>query len=217
MPVLYHRGKQQIYNQIQNRLEAKILDDELKECERKQIRENQEKMNLEDLKVQRQHAQARKTTALTESHTCLGWRATHTQVFVSPLTGCRLPGPGEEEGGAAATAGGGHAYKCWDHAGQGAEEGGGEAGWHERYGIHQKQTGQLINKQIIDASPRTITNPHSHTVQLNNIQCFLTSAGEGSRVWSRAETNQEGEGAWDCKAKGSAGKSKRLRSRAGQE
>ncbi|XP_030260197.1 cilia- and flagella-associated protein 45 isoform X2 [Sparus aurata] len=45
------RGKQQIYDQIQNRLEAKILDDELKECERKQIRENQEKMNLEDLKA----------------------------------------------------------------------------------------------------------------------------------------------------------------------
>ncbi|XP_036930514.1 cilia- and flagella-associated protein 45 isoform X1 [Acanthopagrus latus] len=61
------RGKQQIFDQIQNRREAKILDDELKECERKQTRENQERMNQEDLKVQRQHAKALKT-ALTETH-----------------------------------------------------------------------------------------------------------------------------------------------------
>ncbi|KAM8767905.1 cilia- and flagella-associated protein 45 [Acanthopagrus schlegelii] len=45
------RGKLQISDQIQNRREAKILDDELKECERKQTRENQERMNQEDLKA----------------------------------------------------------------------------------------------------------------------------------------------------------------------
>ncbi|XP_073351284.1 cilia- and flagella-associated protein 45 [Pagrus major] len=45
------RGKQQIYDQIQDRLVGKILEDELKECERQETRENQEKMNLEDLKA----------------------------------------------------------------------------------------------------------------------------------------------------------------------
>lgn len=43
---------QQIYNQIQQRLEEKQVQDEIKEQERYQIREKQEKMNLEDLKVQ---------------------------------------------------------------------------------------------------------------------------------------------------------------------
>lgn len=45
---------QKIYNQIQQRLEEKQLQDEMKEHERHQIRETQEKMNLEDLKVQTQ-------------------------------------------------------------------------------------------------------------------------------------------------------------------
>lgn len=42
---------QQIYDQIQQRLEEKQLQEEMKEQERQQIRENQERMNLEDLKV----------------------------------------------------------------------------------------------------------------------------------------------------------------------
>ncbi|XP_071327968.1 cilia- and flagella-associated protein 45 [Trachinotus anak] len=44
-------GMQQIYDQIKQRMEEKQLQDELKELERQQIRENQEKMNLEDLKA----------------------------------------------------------------------------------------------------------------------------------------------------------------------
>ena len=53
------------------------MDDELKECERKQTRENQERMNQEDLKVQRQHAKALKT-ALTETHILRVMCNTHT-------------------------------------------------------------------------------------------------------------------------------------------
>lgn len=49
--ILYSRGKQQISDQIQQRLEEKQLQEEMKEQERQQIRENQERMNLEDLKV----------------------------------------------------------------------------------------------------------------------------------------------------------------------
>ncbi|XP_044209892.1 cilia- and flagella-associated protein 45 [Thunnus albacares] len=44
-------GMQQIYNQIQQRREDRQLQDEMKEQERYQIRENQEKMNLEDLQA----------------------------------------------------------------------------------------------------------------------------------------------------------------------
>ncbi|XP_026225306.1 cilia- and flagella-associated protein 45 isoform X3 [Anabas testudineus] len=44
-------GMQQIYDQIQQRLEEKQLQEEMKEQERQQIRENQERMNLEDLKA----------------------------------------------------------------------------------------------------------------------------------------------------------------------
>ncbi|KAM7399561.1 hypothetical protein PAMP_018826 [Pampus punctatissimus] len=44
-------GMQQIYNQIQQRLEEKQFQDEIKEQERHQIREKQEKMNLDDLKA----------------------------------------------------------------------------------------------------------------------------------------------------------------------
>ncbi|XP_035536475.1 cilia- and flagella-associated protein 45 [Morone saxatilis] len=44
-------GMQLIYDQIQRRLENERLQDEMKEYERQQIRENQEKMNLEDLKA----------------------------------------------------------------------------------------------------------------------------------------------------------------------
>lgn len=52
--VLYPSGMQQIYDQIQQRLEEKQLQEEMKEQERQQIRENQEIMNLEDLKVRTQ-------------------------------------------------------------------------------------------------------------------------------------------------------------------
>ncbi|XP_039986506.1 cilia- and flagella-associated protein 45 isoform X2 [Xiphias gladius] len=44
-------GMQQIYDQIQQRLEEKQLQDETKELERQQIRENQERLNLGDLKA----------------------------------------------------------------------------------------------------------------------------------------------------------------------
>uniref|UniRef100_A0A3Q3M0J3 Cilia- and flagella-associated protein 45 n=1 Tax=Mastacembelus armatus TaxID=205130 RepID=A0A3Q3M0J3_9TELE len=44
-------GMQEIYNQIQQRMEEKQLENEVKEQEREQIRENQDKINLEDLKA----------------------------------------------------------------------------------------------------------------------------------------------------------------------
>lgn len=47
------------------------------------------------------------------------------------------------------------------------------------------------------------------------LKCLMTSAGVGGGIWSRAEKNQEGEGAGDCQAEVSAAKSKRLQSRAG--
>lgn len=42
---------QEIHDQIQKRLDEKIMQEEKKEYEKQQIREKQEKMNLEDLKV----------------------------------------------------------------------------------------------------------------------------------------------------------------------
>lgn len=94
-------------------------------------------------------------TTVIESRTCSKGYATTCAVHlhwgsVSSVTGCLLPGPGEEEGGATASAGGDHAYQCWDHASQGAEERGGEAGWHERYGIHPNQTGQMKTISSVD-------------------------------------------------------------------
>ncbi|KAM9733339.1 cilia- and flagella-associated protein 45 isoform 1-T2 [Menidia menidia] len=44
------KGKEQITGQIQQRLEEKQIQDEMKELQKQQIRENQEKMALEDLK-----------------------------------------------------------------------------------------------------------------------------------------------------------------------
>ncbi|XP_058490351.1 cilia- and flagella-associated protein 45 [Solea solea] len=44
-------GMQQIYDQIQRRLEEKQIQEEIKEQEKQQIRQNQERMNLEDLKA----------------------------------------------------------------------------------------------------------------------------------------------------------------------
>lgn len=49
--LVWSSGKQQIYNQIQQRLEDQQVQDELKEKEKHQIRDKQEKMNLEDQKV----------------------------------------------------------------------------------------------------------------------------------------------------------------------
>lgn len=51
IPVLYYSGKQQITNQIQLREDEKRMQEELKEMEKQQLRDKQEKMNLEDLKV----------------------------------------------------------------------------------------------------------------------------------------------------------------------
>lgn len=45
----------------------------------------------------------------------------------------------------------------------------------------------------------------------------MASAGAGDRIWGRGEANQEGEGVGDCQDEGSARKSKRLQSRAGQK
>uniref|UniRef100_A0A3B5ALT4 Cilia- and flagella-associated protein 45 n=1 Tax=Stegastes partitus TaxID=144197 RepID=A0A3B5ALT4_9TELE len=45
------RGMQQIYDQIEQHREEKKVEDEIKEQERQQIREKQEKMNLEDLEA----------------------------------------------------------------------------------------------------------------------------------------------------------------------
>lgn len=50
--VSYSSGMQQINEQIRQRLVEKHLQEEMKENEKQQFRENQERMNLEDLKVQ---------------------------------------------------------------------------------------------------------------------------------------------------------------------
>lgn len=56
---LYFRGRQEIYDQIQKRLENRELEEGKKEKESQQTREDQERMNLEDLKV---HAEAEDTS-----------------------------------------------------------------------------------------------------------------------------------------------------------
>lgn len=48
---LYFRGRQEIYDQIQKRLENRELEEGKKEKESQQTREDQERMNLEDLEV----------------------------------------------------------------------------------------------------------------------------------------------------------------------
>ncbi|XP_072248899.1 cilia- and flagella-associated protein 45 isoform X2 [Leuresthes tenuis] len=45
------KGKQQIHNQIQQHLDEKQIQSEMKELEKQQARENQERMDLEDLKA----------------------------------------------------------------------------------------------------------------------------------------------------------------------
>ncbi|XP_061576247.1 cilia- and flagella-associated protein 45 [Cololabis saira] len=45
------RGMQQIYEQIQRRMEEKQIEDEMKEYQKQQIRETQERMNQEDLQA----------------------------------------------------------------------------------------------------------------------------------------------------------------------
>lgn len=51
MCALYFRGRQEIYDQIQKRLENRELEEGKKEKESQQTREDQERMNLEDLEV----------------------------------------------------------------------------------------------------------------------------------------------------------------------
>lgn len=58
---LYFRGRQEIYDQIQKRLENRELEEGKKEKESQQTREDQERMNLEDLEV---HAEATSTHAV---------------------------------------------------------------------------------------------------------------------------------------------------------
>ncbi|XP_028274642.1 cilia- and flagella-associated protein 45 isoform X2 [Parambassis ranga] len=45
------KGMQQIHDQIQQRLEEKLMQDEIKEMEKQQVQENQERINQEDLKA----------------------------------------------------------------------------------------------------------------------------------------------------------------------
>lgn len=97
--VLYFRGKQQIHDQIQQRVEEKLMQDEIKEIEKQQVYENQERINQEDLKVGRHRPH----------------RAQHTLTGVTFfLISDQLSSPGsrEEEVGAAASAGGDHAHQC---------------------------------------------------------------------------------------------------------
>lgn len=47
----YFRGRREICDQIQKRLENRELEEGKKEKESQQIREDQERMNLEDLEV----------------------------------------------------------------------------------------------------------------------------------------------------------------------
>lgn len=51
MDHFYSRGKQQIHEQIQKRLEDKSMQEEMEKLERQQVVEKQEKAHLEDLKV----------------------------------------------------------------------------------------------------------------------------------------------------------------------
>lgn len=70
--VLYSSGMQQIYDQIQKRLEDRNMQDEMKKYEREQIQEKQEKMNLEDFKVR--HTQRKHTNTKNQNFDCpLDW------------------------------------------------------------------------------------------------------------------------------------------------
>lgn len=53
--MLYFSKMQEIRDQIQKHLDDEIIQNEMKEQEKQQIRENQEKMDLEDLKVHAMH------------------------------------------------------------------------------------------------------------------------------------------------------------------
>lgn len=110
--LLYSSGKQQIYEQIQKRVEDRNIQEEMKTYERQQIQEKQEKINQEDLKV--------------KSHTSSEEYVTTCALHLTPPA--LLPGSGEKAGGKTTSAGGEHAHQCRDDTGKGTAEGGGEAG-----------------------------------------------------------------------------------------
>lgn len=103
------RGKQQIHEQIQKRLEDKSMQEEVQTVERQQELEKQEKAHLDELKVP-----PTKRSPRLHNLSKLGSQSDRKQAHLHrPVTpSCVLPGPGEEEGGAAARARGKHAHQC---------------------------------------------------------------------------------------------------------
>lgn len=111
------RGKQQIHEQIQKRLEDKSMQEEVQKVERQQELEKQEKANLDELKVPpikrspRLQNPSELGSQSDEKQTQM-LRATCNRLHRPVTPSCVLPGPGEEEGGATARARGKHAHQC---------------------------------------------------------------------------------------------------------
>lgn len=88
----------------------------------------------------------------------------HMQLTYTALSfcsdACLPPGAGEEEDGATASAGGDQAHQRRDHAGKGAEDRGGEAGWHESEGVSPKKAGHsplfFVDKQATSCDTHLI-------------------------------------------------------------
>lgn len=181
----------------------------MKEYESQQIREKQERMNQEDLKVQPMHRQRTQTQTSHivhaqrdmqphARHTCTGvcflsdwlsssrpWRWRKRSNGICRRRSCKsMPWPCGPRSRGERT----RSWPTWEI-------------WNT------SETNWSDEMQIISIST------HFSEITL----CFVTSAGAGGRVWSRAATNQEGEGIGDCQSEESAWKSKRLQGRAGQE
>lgn len=117
------------------------MQEEIQKLERQQEEEKQEKANLEDLKV----PPTKRWSPLQDRHKRR--KKQRREHLHGPVTApCVPPGPGEEEGRATAPARGKRAHQCREHPDPGAEEGGGEAARHERYGIHEREAGEFEPK-----------------------------------------------------------------------
>lgn len=180
---------QEICNQIKQREEERQFEDELKELEKLQLQQKQEQMNVEDFLVK---AIERDTSHLIVFLSfCLTWKPP-----------CWLfSGHGKEKGGATASAGGDHAYQCWDSEGQSNKETGGEAREYESYGVHPKENG-LLNSISINVFLNCLKiNPIGFQFNVNvcfiSVHMLMSFVGTGGKVWRRAETNEEGKGVGD--------------------
>ena len=236
--VFHSSGMQQIYDQIQQRLEEKHLHEEMKELEKQQVRENQERMNLEDLQVgtpggdtthkQNEkihiHVEGRVTTHThTHKTTRSGMYVLWLDVSLQALVRKREEQQHLQE----------EVMRINAETMQAKEQRREEeklADIRDIAYIRKKQvrskpgSGSLHRRKIHHTNSQysessvlhVIINKHASVPLVCFFMLiFLSSAGARGRIWSRAETNQEGEGARDRQTEGKARKSQRLQGRAG--